>query len=305
MRGKLRWNKIAVLLPALAGIFWGTTGPFVRVLQAEHWNNLTVLFARVVTAVIILFAGIMIKDRALLKIRLKDLWIFLVLGLVCLIGLNVCYQTSIHQMTLSFAAVLLALAPVFVLIMAAIIFKEKITVLKVLCMGLAVFGSILVSGVLESAKGTGFTVLGFLIGLASAFFYALYGIMSRVAMNHGYQAMTITFYGMLIGCIGMSPFVEFQKLGSFVQAAPAGHIGYLFLQGLCVGVLPYILYNLSQHILDTGRVSIIASGSEPAAAMVFGLLLYHEVPTVLMVAGLAVTIFGLWILCRPSSKEKS
>ena len=64
-----------------------------------------------------------------------------------------------------------------------------------------------------------------------------------------------------------------------------------------------MLYTLSLSYVDTGKVSILAAGGEPSAAMVFGLLFFGEVPTALSLCGLAVTIAALWFLCRPESRD--
>ena len=56
--------------------------------------------------------GILLYDRSLLKIRIRDLWIFIAAGLIGTLGLNFCYNESISRLTLSLSAVLLSLAPV-------------------------------------------------------------------------------------------------------------------------------------------------------------------------------------------------
>ena len=66
-----------------------------------------------------------------------------------MLGLNLCYNFAINELTLSLSAVLLSLAPIFVLILASILFKEKLTLQKTVCAILALIGCILSSGVLE------------------------------------------------------------------------------------------------------------------------------------------------------------
>ena len=62
-----------------------------------------------------------------------------------MVGLNYCYNEAINQLTLSLAAVLLSLSPIFVMILSAFLFHEKITLKKVGCTALAIAGCILVS----------------------------------------------------------------------------------------------------------------------------------------------------------------
>lgn len=139
-------KRILYLLPVLAGVFWGSVGIFVRVLTDFGMDNYTVLGSRMAVASVILFFVIFIYDRELLRIRLRDLGFFLGTGLCGMVGLNYCYNEAINQLTLSLAAVLLSLSPIFVMILSAFLFHEKITLKKVGCTALAIAGCILVSG---------------------------------------------------------------------------------------------------------------------------------------------------------------
>ena len=50
--------------------------------------------------------------------------------------------------------------------------------------------------------------------------------------------------------------------------------------------------------MDAGKASILASG-EPIAAMIFGVFFYHEIPTVLSVIGVLLTLTALTLLSIP------
>jgi drug/metabolite transporter (DMT)-like permease len=56
--------------------------------------------------------------------------------------------------------------------------------------------------------------------------------------------------------------------------------------------------------LDAGTAVILSSG-EPVAALLFGMIFYSEIPTVLMVCGVFITIIALIILSRSSSNENN
>lgn len=58
----------------------------------------------------------------------------------------------------------------FVLGLAAVIFKEKLTKQKIFCAVLALIGCVLSSGVLEEIGSVKWTVFGIFIGVLSAFF---------------------------------------------------------------------------------------------------------------------------------------
>ena len=295
-------KRLALILPIISGILWGSTGPFVRMLVAAGLNNITVFFSRVLIASILLFFFLLIYNRSLLRIKIKDIWMFALAGGVGTLGLNICYNESILHLSLSLAAVLLALMPVYVVIIAAIVFKEKITSKKVICMILAFAGCVLVSGVLEQS-GQNLTVTGILIGVLSGVLYSFYSIFSRVAGDRGYHAFTIIFYSMLIAMIVLIPFADWNALGTYVAEAPAAHTGILVVHSLLSSVLPYIFFTIGLIYAETGTASILGAAGEPAAATIFGLIIYAEVPSVLSIAGLVLTIIALALLVRtPKAK---
>ena len=116
-------KKIYLILPILAGIMFGSSGVFVRTLTQNGIDQTTLLFLRFSIAIIPIFMAIILTDKELFKIDLKDIPLFLVCAL-CIIGLNLCYNESMNTVPLSLAAVLLSLAPIYVLVFAYVLFRE-------------------------------------------------------------------------------------------------------------------------------------------------------------------------------------
>jgi len=261
-------KKIMVLIPVIAGIFWGSVGIFVRTLSAGGLTSGTILAARFGFATIALLIFLLIYDKNMLKIKLKDLWVFLGAGILGMLGLNYCYNKSIGNLTLSLAAVLLSLAPIFVMILAAILFKEKITKHKVICMFVAILGCLLVSGLLEVKGGVTWSVYGIFIGIMSAFFYALYSIFSKYGMQRNYHSFTILFYSLLIATIVLIPLSDWGNLGTYVSEAPVKRILFLIIHSIITSVMPYLLFTFSLNYVEAGKAAILAAGGEPTSAMI-------------------------------------
>lgn len=294
-------KQLLYLMPIISGAMWGSAGIFVRKLTEQGMNSYTVVSVRVILAVLILAVWLGIYDRNLLKIKLKDLWVFVAGGVVGMFGLNICYNFAISELSLSLAAVLLSLSPVFVLFMAAILFKEKITSKKVICMTIAIAGCVLASGVLESASTMRWSVKGIIVGTIGAFFYGLYGIISKTAMERGYHAFTTTFYCLFMVMLVVIPLTNWKLVTNVVVAKPIKMSVFLVIHSLCTSVLPYILYTFSIRYIDAGMASILASG-EPVAAMIFGVIFFSEIPTVLSVVGIVLVIVALALLSMPDKK---
>lgn len=295
-------KQLLYLMPIVSGAMWGSAGIFVRKLTELGMNSYTVVSVRVVLAVLILAVWLGIYDKDLLKIKLKDLWIFVAGGVVGMFGLNLCYNFAISELSLSLAAVLLSLSPVFVLFMAAILFKEKITSKKVICMTIAIAGCVLASGVLESASTMRWSVKGIIVGTIGAFFYGLYGIISKTAMERGYHAFTTTFYCLFMVMLVVIPLTNWKLVTNVVVANPVKMSVFLVIHSLCTSVLPYVLYTFSIRYIDAGMASILASG-EPVAAMIFGVIFFSEIPTVLSVVGIVLVIVALALLSMPDKKH--
>lgn len=295
-------KKFIPILPILSGIFWGGGGIFIRRLMELNINSFTVVSSRVIVASIIFFICVFLYDRSLIKIKLKDLWIFVSAGILGILGLNICYNEAVKQLSLSLSAVLLSLSPIFVLIFANIFFKEKITVKKIICMILALLGCFFASGVLETNETMHWTYFGIFIGFMGAFFYGLYSIFSKLAIIKNYNTLTVTLYALISIAIISLPFTDWKALSNVVIENGSGMLVFMLFHSLCTSVFPYAFFTIALGHMDAGKASILASG-EPIAAMFFGIFFYHEIPTILSVIGVLLTLTALTLLSLPEKNK--
>ena len=280
---------------------FGSSGIFVRTLTQNGIDQTTLLFLRFSIAIIPILAAIFLTDRKLLKISLSDLPLFLVCA-ICIIGLNLCYNESMNTVPLSLAAVLLSMAPIYVLIIAYFLFGEKITSKKLICMALAIFGCVLMTGVLETSLKS-IPLFGILSGIGAGLFWAVYLMASKKSIEMGNHTYTILLYSIIFITIALIPFTDFDQISSFVSINPMLTILFLVLHSTFSFALPYILSTLSLSYMDSGTSSILLSGAEPFAALIFGLILYGEIPTVLMFLGFILTVTAMMLLTRKESVD--
>ena len=295
-------KKLASLIAILTGIMWGSGGIFVKMLDAYGMDNWTMIASKNVVAIPLILLIMLLTDKNMIKVKGKDLWMFAGAGLLGMLGMSYCYNLALTTISMSLGAVLLSLQPIFVLILGRILFKEKLAKKKVLCMGLALIGCVLTSGMLESDSGMSWTYIGILMGTISAFLYATYSIFAKFATGKNYNALTMTFYGLLFSLIVSAPLADWGLFGTFMTDAPVKHGILMLFQSVITSALPYILYNYALKYLDAGVVSILSAGAEPAAATLFGLLFFAEIPTILSVCGIVVAIVALTMLCMPEKK---
>lgn len=292
-------KRIYLILPILAGLMFGSSGIFVRTLTQNGIDSTTLLFLRFSIAIIPILIAILLTDRKLLNIELTDIPLFLVCA-VCIIGLNLCYNESMNTVPLSLAAVLLSLAPIYVLVFAYILFGEKITHKKIICMIMAIFGCVLMTGVLESNLSD-IPLFGIISGIGAGLFWAVYLMSSKKSIEKGNHTFTILFYSIIFISVALLPFTNFTQINNFISINPTLTVLFLIVHSTFSFALPYILSTVSLNYIDSGISSILLSGAEPLAALIFGFLIYAEIPTVLMFCGFILTVVAMMILGKKDS----
>lgn len=294
-------EQIYNIMPIISGICFGSAGIFVRELS-ENMNSTSIISSRILIAILLLGLWIAVRYPMNFRIKLKDSWIFVGAGVLGTLGLNLCYNFSINELSLSLAAVLIALAPIFVMVFAFFMFHEAITAKKVISIILALVGCVLTSGILENNASMHWSWIGILVGSASAGFYALYSIFSKVGMKKSYPALTITFYSMLAIAVVLLPFTQWDNMAHYIAANPLRNTLFMVMHSLCTAVCPYAFYTVALDHMEAGKASILCS-CEPVAAMVFGLSFFGEIPTVLSVTGLIIVLLALAMLVLSDKRQ--
>ena len=293
-------KKLAPLLVILAGCLWGTMGLSVRRFTEMGLGSLQVSEIRNIGAVVILLLFCLIRDRKSLKLRPKDLPISACSGVFSIVFFNYCYFRTINMMDLSVAAILLYTAPIFVMLMSAVLFRERITVRKAVALVLALGGCCLVCGLVGS--GVSISRLGLLLGLGSGFGYALYSIFTRVSLNRGMSSMSISFYTFVFAAVGAAFLADFGEIAEAFRSYGMSLLLYSLLYALVTTALPYLLYTAGLMYLENGTASTIAS-VEPVMATVLGFFVYSERPTALTILGILLVLAALVLLNLRDSKS--
>lgn len=285
-------KRLIFLLPILTGVCFGSIGIFIRIFDEAGFNSMAILSTRNAISALILFLFLLAYDRNLLKCRARDLPVLLGGGFIGMTLTNVFYNIAVLNLSLGFAGVLIGLSPVYVVFIAAFLFKEKITSRKLLGMVLAIIGVIMVSGVVEN--GITFTAVGLAAGLLSGLFYGMTSIFTKIAIGRGYKGLTITFYALLITALTTAPFTNWDVVAAYTVSTPLSHNLLMIAHAVIGAALPYLMLNVSLKHIEAGKASILTS-SEPVSAMLFGFFVYHEPMTVISAAGMviAVTAFGI------------
>lgn len=291
----IKLKRMSYFFVIIAAILWGTIGIFGKNLNKFGFNPIQIVFIRAFGASITLILFTLAKDTKLVKIKLHDSMYFFGTGILSFAFFNWCYFIAINKTSLSVAAILLYTAPTIVMILSAILFKEKMTKKKIISLVLTFVGCIFVTAFVQGT-GQKITVTGILAGLGAGLGYALYSIFGRYALKK-YDSITVTLYTFIFACIGLVPFTAIKEMiGLFSNI---NVIYYSIALGLIATVLPFLLYTKGLSNLETSKASIIAT-LEPIVATIIGIVLYNESLTILKIIGISLVIFAVFTI-----REKS
>ena len=292
---------IGVIFVLIAGVLWGTTGIYVRWFSKLGLSSLQITVFKMFIAATVLILWCLIFDREALKINKKDIWVFFCSGLISLDFFTVCYFSTIQNADLSIAATLLYAAPIVVLLLSVILFKEKFTAKKAIACVLAFLGCFLVSGLIGSGRGIPGKAL--LTGILSAIGYALYSIFGEIAIRKGYKSLTITTYTFIIAAVGS---LILLRPAQIADAAAKTTVPMFILMlvaiSINVSLLPYIFYTNGLLRIAPSKASIIAS-IEPVTATVVGALIFKEYPDIYGIFGI-IFVLGAIVLLNIKAKGK-
>ncbi|PNV61361.1 EamA family transporter [Clostridium sp. chh4-2] len=292
-------KKAAPLFILIAGSLWGCMGILVRSLNKIGLESMEVVAVRAFVTFLCMAAGLMVIDRKAFRVHLKDIWCFLGTGICSIVFFNYCYFKTISLTSLSTAAILLYTAPSIVMVLSAVLFKERFTGKKAAALVITFVGCVLVTGGTGGAEGM--SAAGILTGLGAGVGYALYSIFGRYAIMRGYSSLTITLWTFGSASIGVLPFISVPGIMGCFKGNP-GEIGNALFWIFVTTVAPYILYTLGLSHMETGMASVISS-IEPVVATFVGVILYEE--CLQLSGGIGVVlVIGAIVLINTKQKKK-
>ena len=279
--------RLQVLLGAS---LWGLIGLFNRQLTAGGFSAQSIVVVRNLGGLLVLTLVLLLTDRQALKVNPRHLPYFFGTGVVSVVFFTLCYFRCQQICSLAVAAILLYTAPAFVVVLSAVIWRERITRRKLTALVLAFLGCAFVSGILQG--GLTLSAAGLVMGVASGFFYGLYSIFARFALVH-YQPLTVTYYTFVFAGPGSLPLLRLREISPIFHSAPL--LGSVAGLVLIATVLPYIFYTRGLAGVDSGRASILAN-VEPVVAALVGVIAFGEPLGWGVALGLACILITVYLL---------
>ena len=269
---------------------WGLIGLFVKILAAQGFSSLQIVALRAVASALCITLVVCKAGTQCLRIRLRDAWLFVGTGILSLVFFNYCYFSCIQLSSMAVAALLLYTAPIFVMLLSLVLFKERFTALKGLALICTFIGCAFVTGAFSSSLTL--SVSGIIFGLGSGIGYALYSIFGKYAVRR-YSSLTITAYTFYFSVLGSVPLAGFNS-ATLAKIDGTTILGSLGLGTVCA-VIPYLLYTKGLEKVEAGQASILAT-IEPFVAAAVGTLCFSEPMTLSKAIGMVLIFCAIIIL---------
>lgn len=192
------------------------------------------------------------------------------------------------------ASILLSTIPILTAIVAAVIIKEKLTMLKLLTTLGSIGG---VALVISSKEGAGFTnnyLLGDMLILGACISAAFYTTYAR-KMSFKYSFFTITRFQSLVAIIFFLPLAAAEIIFQGVPAPTAESIGGVVFLGIAGSALGYLLLNFTIARLSAANSAIFAN-LIPVVTMALSAIILNETVGTRKIVGLIIILSFIFIL---------
>ena len=187
--------------------------------------------------------------------------------------------------TVAIATLCYYMAPILVVLVSPLLFHERVTAKKAVCVLLALVGMLLVSGVLRGGSGGG-DARGVLFGLGAALFYA--GIVLTNKKVTRTDGLTRTVIQLLTAGVVLVPYVLLTEDLSALTLTPYT-VGMLLVAGLVFTALTYTMYFSAIPGLRA-QTAALGSYIDPVVAVLISALVLHEPMTALDWLGAALVL---------------
>jgi inner membrane transporter RhtA len=252
-------------------------GPAFAVLLFAHVAPLGVAWLRIASAAIV-FALWRRPWRYFLELPRDEQRIVIALGAV-LAAMNICFYEAIARLPLGTVGAIEFLGPIG---LAAVGLRTPRNIAALIAAAIGVY-------ILTDVRIAG-TPLGFVFAFANCALFVLYIVLGhRIASGGSAAGIDRLGAAMLIAAVFALPF-------GIADAAPALTnpvlLGAAIGVGISSSVIPYICDQFAMARLPRATFALLLS-LLPATASLIGLLVLHQVPAAIEVAGIVLVIAGV------------
>ena len=282
----MKEQRRAKLLLSFSMIIFGTLGVFTRNIAVTSGE--LALYRAILAALLILGYFLVTGQRIDFKAIKKELLLLLFSGMAMGVNWILLFEAYKHT-TISAATLSYYFAPVIVTIVCPILFREKLGKKQLLCFIMSTLGLVLIIGF--ENMGDGNHVLGILLGLGAAVFYATVILLNKFIKN--VEGIHRTFLQFLAAIAILIPYV---LISGDLQISKLDTKGWICL--LAVGLIhtgiTYCMYFSALKELKGQEIAIL-SYLDPLVAVAISFFILGEPMTIWQIlGGILILGFTLW-----------
>ena len=187
--------------------------------------------------------------------------------------------------------------PVLIMLFAALILKERLTVKKLVCVAMALLGSYVILG-----GGSSGHVLGIALSFVSAVVWSLSSVLAR-SVTQKYDPIRVTAYGVFLATAFSLPAaaLELGAGGESVRFSLPAVAALLYIGVFCTGVA-HLLWNKSLSMLEAGNCSLFYP-LQPMTSVLLGCMFLGESVTPRFAVGALLILGGVLFSVFRREKE--
>ena len=291
----MKKENISKALMAFAMLIFGTLAPFVRNINVSSGE--LALYRAVMAALLV--GGFLLATRQKISVKSikKELLLLVLSGAAMGFNWILLFQAYKYT-TVSVATLSYYFAPVIVMIVCPLLFKERLTKKQIICFVMSTAGLVLITG---TAGGGAQDLVGIAFGLGAALLYATVMLLNKFIK--GVTGLHRTLIQFLAAIVVLVPYVAFTSGFNFVALDNVGWI-CLLVVGIVHTGITYCMYFSSLKELPGQEVAIL-SYIDPLVAVLVSVIVLKEGITIPQIIGGALILgFTLWSEL-PSRKKKT
>lgn len=278
----------------LSMIIFGTMGLVVRYIDLS--SSETALLSSSIGCLFLIIVFFMMKKTIPWKLVKANAYILFLSGIALGGNWIFLYQSYDHT-TLTNATLGYYFAPVFVMILSPFVLKEQLPVKKIVCIGIAIIGMLLVVGNGISASGTQ-DLLGIFFGLVAAAFYAALMLINKFIHHMGRLEITIIQLG--ITALLLLPYVFFTE-GFGIFGVSRSSVPFIIILGIVnTGIGFWLFFSGMQKL--KGQSIAMLSYVDPFVAILISAIILQEQMTIVQMLGGALLLGSTFVSENKSIK---
>ena len=190
--------------------------------------------------------------------------------------------------------------PIFVVVFAAILLKEKLAIQKIIGILIAAIGAIFLMGGTKFSLNSQ-TALGDLFVSGNAIIYAFYLVYAK-PLAQKYHPLTVTLYAFMIGAVLVVPFAWKEFLEINWQDIPAKI--WLYILFVTIGST-FITYVLNAYALRHASPSLVGSYIylQPVLATLIAIVSGKDLLTLEKIIFILIIFSGVFLVSRKLKTE--